>query len=176
MGLPFPSPGDLPRSGMEPASPALIGGFFTSEPPVKSALATHVQTLSHILPTLSFMVMIPQSRGETKGQNSLFMNTQLRSVRARNLNPGLSDFKGHAITHYFASASGCPHGFSPSLGQPPWSLMVHSRSESMSSGPDRHTFPTSTSWVMPRGHQRLGQPTKPVLENSPRGGPSPRAG
>ena len=28
-GLPFPSPGDLPDSGMEPGSPALAGGFFT---------------------------------------------------------------------------------------------------------------------------------------------------
>ena len=28
--LPFPSPGDLPNPGMEPASPALTGGFFTT--------------------------------------------------------------------------------------------------------------------------------------------------
>ena len=30
--LPFPSPGDLPDPGIEPASPALAGGFFTMEP------------------------------------------------------------------------------------------------------------------------------------------------
>ena len=32
-GLPFPPPGDLPDSGIEPVSPespALVGGFFTS--------------------------------------------------------------------------------------------------------------------------------------------------
>ena len=34
-GLPFPSPGGLPSPGIEPASPALAGGFFTSEPPGK---------------------------------------------------------------------------------------------------------------------------------------------
>ena len=28
-GLPFPPPGDLPKLGIEPASPAFIGGFFT---------------------------------------------------------------------------------------------------------------------------------------------------
>ena len=28
-GMPFPSPGDLPDSGIEPKSPALAGGFFT---------------------------------------------------------------------------------------------------------------------------------------------------
>ena len=35
-GLSFPSPGDLPCSGIEPvspASPALAGGFFITEPP-----------------------------------------------------------------------------------------------------------------------------------------------
>ena len=34
-GLPFPSPGDLPNPGIEPASPALAGRFFTTEPPGK---------------------------------------------------------------------------------------------------------------------------------------------
>ena len=29
-GLPFPPPGDLPDPGIEPASPALAGGFFTT--------------------------------------------------------------------------------------------------------------------------------------------------
>ena len=29
-GLPFPPPGDLPDAGMEPGSPALAGGFFTT--------------------------------------------------------------------------------------------------------------------------------------------------
>ena len=28
-GLPFPTPGDLPNPGIEPASPALAGGFLT---------------------------------------------------------------------------------------------------------------------------------------------------
>jgi len=34
-GLPFPSPGDLPDPKLKPVSPALAGGFFTSEPPGK---------------------------------------------------------------------------------------------------------------------------------------------
>ena len=32
-GLPFPSPGDLPDPGIEPMSPVLAGGFFTTGPP-----------------------------------------------------------------------------------------------------------------------------------------------
>ena len=34
-GLPFPSPGDLPDSGIEPGSPALQADTLTSEPPGK---------------------------------------------------------------------------------------------------------------------------------------------
>ena len=37
-GLPFTSPGDLPDPGIKPvslASPALVGSFFTTEPPGK---------------------------------------------------------------------------------------------------------------------------------------------
>ena len=34
-GLPLPSPGDLPDSGIEPTSPALADRFFTTEPPGK---------------------------------------------------------------------------------------------------------------------------------------------
>ena len=29
-GLPFPTPGDLPNPGIQPASPTLAGGFFTT--------------------------------------------------------------------------------------------------------------------------------------------------
>ena len=35
-GLTFPSPGDLPNPGIKPTSPALEGGFFTTEPPGKA--------------------------------------------------------------------------------------------------------------------------------------------
>ena len=36
-GLPLPPSGDLPDSGIEPASPALAGRFFTTEPPRETA-------------------------------------------------------------------------------------------------------------------------------------------
>ena len=35
VGLPFPSPRDVPDPGIKPVSPALAGGFFTTEPPGK---------------------------------------------------------------------------------------------------------------------------------------------
>ena len=34
-GLPFSSPGDLPHPRIDPGSPALADGFFTTEPPGK---------------------------------------------------------------------------------------------------------------------------------------------
>ena len=37
-GLPFPSLGHLPDPGMEAASPALAGRFFTAEPPESQEL------------------------------------------------------------------------------------------------------------------------------------------
>ena len=41
-GLPFPPPGALPDSGIELASPALAGGFFTPDPPGKD-INVHIQ-------------------------------------------------------------------------------------------------------------------------------------
>ena len=38
--LPFLSPGDLPDPGIEPVSPILASGFFTTEPPGKPFLVT----------------------------------------------------------------------------------------------------------------------------------------
>ncbi|XP_059731514.1 dynein regulatory complex protein 8 isoform X1 [Bos taurus] len=40
-GLPFPSPGDLPNPGTESTSPALAGGFFTTEPPEVAVAEFH---------------------------------------------------------------------------------------------------------------------------------------
>ena len=43
-GLPCPPPGDLPDPGMEPASPSLVDGFFTTEPsgnPISSVWGSH---------------------------------------------------------------------------------------------------------------------------------------
>ena len=37
-GVPFPSSGDLPGPGIEPVSPVLADGFFTTEPPGKPSL------------------------------------------------------------------------------------------------------------------------------------------
>ena len=43
-GLLFPSLGDLPNLGIEPTSPALAGGFFTTESPGKSLVGPNRQS------------------------------------------------------------------------------------------------------------------------------------
>jgi len=41
-GSPFPSPGDLPNPGIEHASHALAGGFFTPKTPGKPQIMSSV--------------------------------------------------------------------------------------------------------------------------------------
>ena len=45
-GLSFPSPENFPDPGIKPTSPALAGGFFTTEPPGKTvnSIEDHNQT------------------------------------------------------------------------------------------------------------------------------------
>ena len=40
--LPFPSPRDLPNPGIKPGSPALAGGFFTTELPGNPLLSVDI--------------------------------------------------------------------------------------------------------------------------------------
>ena len=47
-GLPFPSPGDRPNSGIEPRSPALQADTLPSEPPGKTNLVTQILILTNI--------------------------------------------------------------------------------------------------------------------------------
>ena len=46
-GLPFPTPKDLPDSGIKPASFAVVGGFFTTAPPAFSILQRKEKLLEY---------------------------------------------------------------------------------------------------------------------------------
>ena len=57
MSCPFPSPGDLPEPGMEPASltsPAWAGGFFTASTTWEAPPPTHTHTSFSSLKKHSF--------------------------------------------------------------------------------------------------------------------------
>ena len=66
-GLPFPSPGDLPNSGIKPGSPALQADFLLSEPPgklfrkavtIQISLAEQERRLSfHLPPVVGVMTL-----------------------------------------------------------------------------------------------------------------------
>ena len=56
-GLPFPSPGGLPDSGIKPMPPALAGRFFTTEPPLKPQITDNsFKYPSHKLLFLFFLI------------------------------------------------------------------------------------------------------------------------
>ena len=50
-GLPFASTGDFPDPGIEPASPTLAGGLFTTAPPGKPQIREPMKTDSWALPS-----------------------------------------------------------------------------------------------------------------------------
>ena len=56
-GLPFPAPGDLPDPEIKPASSALVGGFFTTEPPGKPF--TILSNIRVVVPPCSFNFAFP---------------------------------------------------------------------------------------------------------------------
>ena len=71
--VPFPSPGDLPNSGVEPLSPvppALAGGFFTTELPGKPRralapviLASRCMAASPFLADWLYLLLGSQGKG-----------------------------------------------------------------------------------------------------------------
>ena len=65
-GCSFPSPGDLPDSGIEPASPVLADVFFTTGPPGKSTdsfriFKKYVFTVPTLLPFFRFLLLTFQT-------------------------------------------------------------------------------------------------------------------
>ena len=83
--LPFPSSGDLPDPGIEPASlvsPALAGGFFTSSTPISTS-QKHSQDFPGGPVT---MTLSSQCSGSIRGQGTRSHMLQLRS----HLRPGIA--------------------------------------------------------------------------------------
>ena len=74
--LPFLLPGDLPDPRMEPGSPALTGGFFTTELPRKPIIKLSVVLYNHIQGAMGEIATNPTWEitllfGESRGQRSL---------------------------------------------------------------------------------------------------------
>ena len=57
-GLPFPSPGNLPDSGIEPGSPALQADALPSRPPGKSLKFSDSITLLKVLCTFAILFLV----------------------------------------------------------------------------------------------------------------------
>ena len=82
-GLPCPSPGDLPHSGIEHTSPVLAGGFFTTEPPekphisdffFKTQIGMLVHTHTHTHTNESYYFRTEAIRWENQNSPFLFLH------------------------------------------------------------------------------------------------------
>ena len=58
-GLPFPSPGDLPKPGIEPRSPVLQADALSSEPPGKPYINDGSGLFFLLFPTLFLLLLGP---------------------------------------------------------------------------------------------------------------------
>ena len=78
-GLPFPSPGGFSDPGIEPTSPALVGGFFTTEPPEKLYLRVRSLedgwTFSTILEVKMYMCLYCTWAEEKRGKTRKTLNS-----------------------------------------------------------------------------------------------------
>jgi len=63
VGLPFPSPGDLPEPGIEPGSPTLLADSLLAEPPGKP-----------------FLILSLKKTAYQKNKDVFFLNTHLGSL------------------------------------------------------------------------------------------------
>ena len=91
-GLPFPPSGNPRDQGIEPESPTLAGGLFTTEPPGKPIYS--VRSLSILLVELSsifpcnkciFFFFLPVSKNSRKTYDLILKNFLLKSVTKESL-------------------------------------------------------------------------------------------
>ena len=76
IGLPFPSPGDLPDPGIEPRSPALQADALPSEPPGKPQECSKYHTVAFISHASKVMLKTLQARLQQ------YVNRELPDVQA----------------------------------------------------------------------------------------------
>ena len=60
IGMPFPSPGDLPDPRIEPRSPALQADSLLTEPPGKTIVAASIYIATNSNETSLFFLHLPQ--------------------------------------------------------------------------------------------------------------------
>ena len=99
--LPFPSSGDLPDPGIEPTSPALMGKFFTAEPPLL--------TLRDNLPLKNLVSLVYRIRWESPllpfHRAKIRMNVKKKKCLQGVLKDGHEDGWGAS---WFLSVCNCP--------------------------------------------------------------------
>ena len=85
--LPFPPPGDLPDPGIEPISPALAGGLFTTEPPGKPPSKQHKHYTSTVLQLKVFLKSLGLTRAWRMQLLIAHLNILLFPVSSEHFDP-----------------------------------------------------------------------------------------
>ena len=83
-GLPFPSPRDLPDPGIKPRSPALAGGFFTTELPWEPRCGSELPTKTKTIKLLGKTWRRKSSRLQIR-QNFLDKRVKVFAIRKNSL-------------------------------------------------------------------------------------------
>ena len=113
-GLPFPSPGDLPDPWIETASPvstALAEGFFTTEPPGKPHIYSHIYLIflynTYIkMKIYVYIYIYLHSFSKIRNLLQICMSSLCRSPHGEFLRSlSLQNIQSHL--HFYKNHSGC---------------------------------------------------------------------
>ena len=96
-GLPCPPPGDLSDPGIEPASPALADGFFTTEPPGKPRIDGQGTYYDHFISASQYLTLDRQQlwkgrEGSKEGGRQASLKEAVKRGPGRGLTWSLKSF------------------------------------------------------------------------------------
>ena len=110
-GLPFPSPGDLPDSGIKPGSPALQADALTSEPPGKKRSELQIRKERYIHLNADFQRIAGTDRKVILRDQCKDIEENSRMRKTRDLFKKIRDTKGtfHAKMGLVKDRNGMDH-------------------------------------------------------------------
>ena len=172
-GVPFPSPGHLPNPGIEPASPALAGEFFTTEAPGKPSLGPLKHKYQDEIPSareswrkhvhrrrgreVQEEMLVNPGGGEKEGQRKAFLRPELPAEEPR-------------TSQEQACLSICPRQAQPGAGRSPWDVWPHAHAPGPRAwhwGIRQSCSPTIGDWRAAHGHQALPFSPSPTVSLGP---------
>ena len=113
-GLPLPSPGDILHPGIEPASPALAGEFYTTKPPGKPpffpCFSGELQLIHSHFPPNIWLLSLKLEKDESLIWRRVSREDSQFPCRRRLV---LSNWRSERWSHVVLTQYLCLHGFQP---------------------------------------------------------------